>query len=136
MAKPLQKWVVTCPYAAKSTRWLGGIHKGIDGRAAIGTPVYATTAGTVLDKSWGRSFGNHVVVANNRFADGYPGLFSGYCHLSKVVVKPGQKVRKGQLIGYSGASGNVTAPHLHYEIQRLATWSRTGHVNPARWINA
>lgn len=136
MAKPLKVWRVTCAYGVKGSRWASGVHKGIDGAATIGTPVYAAVAGTVTGSSWGRAFGIHVVVANAKFANGDAGLFAGYCHLTKTVVKAGQKVRKGQLLGYSGVSGNVSGPHLHFEVQKASNWSRVGHVNPQRWLEA
>ena len=55
-------------------------------------------------------------------------------HLSKVKVKVGQKVKKGQILGWSGATGHVTGPHLHLEIQKKERWNATNSVNPKKWI--
>jgi len=103
--KPIKSGVVTFAYGRKYRT--GGIHKGIDYRAPTGTPVYACVAGTVVHagrhayrKGWGVSFGIHVIVDNVRFVDKSAGLWAGYCHLSKVNVKVGQKVSVGTLSGY------------------------------------
>jgi len=141
MGYPLKAWTTTFPYGAKYSS--GKIHKGIDGRAKTGTPVYASVAGVVVHagvhkfhKGWGPSMGIHVIVDNNKFKNGDPGLWAGYCHLSKVAVKVGQKVSKGDLLGYSGSTGNSTAPHLHFQILASRIWNPYKHVNPKRWLKA
>lgn len=122
-------------------RKFSGIHKGVDFFVPIGTPVYAAVGGKVLhagsnsSTGWGRAYGIQIIVDNNKFKNGDAGLYAGYMHLSKVNVKPGDTVRKGQLIGWTGNTGRVVGPHLHFEIQKLAHWSSTGHVNPERWLN-
>lgn len=138
---PLKEWKTTFKYGAKYKD--GTVHKGIDGRAANGTPVYAAVSGTVVHsgthkflKGWGRAFGIHIIVDNDKFNDGSAGLWAGYCHLSKVKVASGQKVKKGQLLGWSGSTGNVTAPHLHFQILSSRTWNPTKHVNPDKWLKA
>lgn len=86
-------------------------HAGMDFSAKTGTPVYATGAGTVLradNKASG--YGNHIVI-NHGF--GYQTL---YAHLSKYNVKVGQKVKRGDIIGFIGSTGRSEAPHLHYEV--------------------
>ncbi len=87
-------------------------HEGIDISAHIGTPVYATGDGIVVraDNS-ARGYGNHI-----RIAHGF-GYLTLYGHLSKILVKPGQRVHRGDLIGLVGNTGLSTAPHLHYEIR-------------------
>jgi murein DD-endopeptidase MepM/ murein hydrolase activator NlpD len=141
MAYPLKDWKTTFKYGAKYKD--GGFHKGIDGRAAEGTPVYAAVSGVVVHsgpnkflKGWGRSFGIHVIVDNDKFSDGSAGLWSGYCHLSKVKVAPGQRVKKGQLLGWSGSTGNSSAPHLHFQILSTRLWNPSKHVNPDKWLKA
>lgn len=141
MAYPLKEWKTTFKYGAKYKS--GGIHKGIDGRAAIGTPVYAAVSGVVVHsgahrwrKGWGRSFGIHIIVDNDKFKDGSAGLWAGYCHLSKVRVVKGQRVSKGQLLGYSGSTGNSTGPHLHFQILASRYWNPTKHRNPYKWLRA
>ncbi len=89
-------------------------HNGVDLSARYGTKVYAAAAGVVefvrhryrLNKGYGR-----VVIINHQ--NGYKTL---YGHLSKIVVKRGQKIDRWQLIGYSGDTGRATGPHLHYEV--------------------
>lgn len=141
MAYPLKEWKTTFKYGVKYKN--GSIHKGIDGRAAIGTPVYAAVSGVVVHsgahrwrKGWGRSFGIHIIVDNDKFKDGSAGLWAGYCHLSKVRVVKGQRVSKGQLLGYSGSTGNSTGPHLHFQILASRYWNPTKHRNPYRWLRA
>ncbi len=86
-------------------------HPGLDLPAAQGTPIYCTGNGTVetavMDNS---GYGLHVVV-NHGF--GYQTL---YGHMSRLAVRAGQKLKRGQLIGYVGSTGLSTAPHLHYEV--------------------
>ncbi len=88
-------------------------HYGQDFVARVGTKVYATGDGTVSYANNDRSgHGKHIII-NHGF--GYESL---YAHLSKFNVKPGQKVTRGELIGYVGNSGTSTAPHLHYEVHK------------------
>jgi len=88
-------------------------HPGMDFAAEQGTPIYAT-GDAVVDAADANAqgYGNHVVL-NHGF--GYQTL---YGHMSKMAVKPGQKVKRGQLIGYVGSTGLSTAPHVHYEVIR------------------
>jgi len=85
-------------------------HPGLDISADKGTPVYATADGTVDLAAWAGEYGNLIVVKH-----GF-GIATRYGHLSKFLVKPGQKVRRGQLIAYVGATGRATGSHLHYEV--------------------
>jgi len=86
-------------------------HKGQDFSAPIGTEVYATGSGNVIDAGWNSGgFGNYV-----RIDHGY-GFHTTYGHLSNVGVEVGQKVKRGDLIGLSGSTGVSTGAHLHYEI--------------------
>jgi murein DD-endopeptidase MepM/ murein hydrolase activator NlpD len=85
-------------------------HPGLDISADKGTPVYATADGVVDLTSWIGPYGN-LIVLNHSF-----GITTRYGHLSRFLVKPGQKVKKGQMIGYVGATGRATGPHLHYEV--------------------
>lgn len=89
------------------------LHTGLDFRAPVGTPVYATADGRV--KHAGRSsngYGIHIDLDH-----GY-GYASKYAHLSKITVAEGSKVKRGDKIGYSGNTGLSKGPHLHYEITR------------------
>lgn len=86
-------------------------HDGIDFTAPTGTPIYATGNGVIMRKK-GRMSGYGIVVKINH-GFGYETL---YAHCSKIIVKPGQKVKRGEIIGYVGNTGRSTGPHLHYEV--------------------
>ncbi|MGW0695567.1 peptidoglycan DD-metalloendopeptidase family protein [Streptomyces sp. NBC_01579] len=101
----------TTNYRASGANWSSGSHTGIDFPVATGTSVKAITSGTVVTAGWGGAYGNEVVV---KHADGH---YSQYGHLSALSVSVGQTVSAGQQIGLSGATGNVTGPHLHFEVR-------------------
>ena len=88
-------------------------HKGMDFTCPIGTQVHVTGDGTVetVDFSYG-GYGNEVIV-NHGF-----GYRTRYAHLSKFNVRPGQKLKRGDVIGYSGNTGKSTGPHVHYEVMK------------------
>jgi murein DD-endopeptidase MepM/ murein hydrolase activator NlpD len=87
------------------------LHPGLDFTAAKGTPIYATGDGVIEGNDPnGAGYGLHVVI-NHGF--GYQTL---YGHMSKVLVRPGQKIKRGALIGLVGSTGLSTAPHVHYEV--------------------
>ncbi|MBM1105903.1 M23 family metallopeptidase [Aurantibacter crassamenti] len=96
------------------------MHRGMDFSAPRGTPVYATGDGKVTRADNGSSgYGNHI-----RIDHGY-GYLTLYGHLSKYNVKKGQKVKRGDLIGFVGNTGRSEAPHLHYEV-----WKDKDRLNP------
>ncbi|MER7973774.1 transglycosylase family protein [Streptomyces sp. NPDC096080] len=99
------------PYHASGSSWSKGYHTGVDFPVPTGTTVKAVGAGTVVTAGWGGSYGYQVVI---RHADG---RYSQYAHLSAISVKAGQGVGEGQRIGRSGATGNATGPHLHFEVR-------------------
>ena len=109
---PLDSIYVTSPYAP---RW-GGFHRGTDFRAAVGTPVKAMAEGTVRGIGDtdiccpGASFGKWIFIEYNN------GLSSAYGHLSLISVREGQKVGRGEVVGYSGNTGSSTGPHLHVSL--------------------
>ena len=87
------------------------MHKGLDFTAPQGTPIYATGDGTIeVAGQTGDGFGNHVVI-NHGY--GYKTL---YGHMVRVKVKVGQKVKRGEVIGWVGSTGKSTGPHCHYEV--------------------
>ena len=89
------------------------MHTGLDFTADIGTEIYATGDGVVESiESKYSGYGQHVII-NHGF--GYESL---YAHMSRVAVRPGQKVRRGQIIGHVGNTGTSTGPHLHYEVMK------------------
>ncbi len=88
-------------------------HAGLDFAAPQGTPIYATANGTVETAgNTGNGYGNHVVI-NHGY--GYQTL---YGHMFRVKVRPGQKVKRGEIIGWVGSTGKSTGPHCHYEVHR------------------
>ncbi|MEV6110072.1 M23 family metallopeptidase [Streptomyces sp. NPDC051940] len=91
-----------------STR-AAGFHTGVDFGVGTGTPVLAVGPGTVVTSAFDGSYGNYVVI---RMTDGHYAL---YAHLSERAVAQGASVAGGQRIGLSGATGNVTGLHLHFE---------------------
>ena len=89
------------------------MHYGMDFSAKTGTEIYSTGDGVVSKvKRSKRGYGNYIKI-NHGF--GYETL---YAHMSKYIVKKGQKVKRGEVIGYVGNSGISTAPHLHYEVRK------------------
>lgn len=87
------------------------LHTGIDFAARIGTPIYASGAGTITKVSNSlQGYGKQVEIDH-----GF-GFVTKYAHMSEFKVKLGQKVKRGESIGYTGNSGSSTAPHLHYEV--------------------
>ncbi|MFY7839071.1 MAG: M23 family metallopeptidase [Lacibacter sp.] len=88
-------------------------HAGLDFAAPQGTPIYATADGTVtLAGNSGNGFGNHVVI-NHGY--GYETL---YGHMVRVKARNGQKIRRGEVVGWVGSTGKSTGPHLHYEVHK------------------
>lgn len=108
---PAGKAPIGTPYHAEGAMWSSGYHTGTDFLVNSGTPVHAVAAGTVVTAGWGGSYGNQVVI---KHADGH---YSQYGHMSSLSVSAGQTVTEGRQIGLSGATGNVTGPHLHFEIR-------------------
>lgn len=86
-------------------------HKGTDFRAKVGTPVYAMNSGAVRFTRSLRNYGNTIIVDHGL------GLHTIYMHLSEILVKEGQAVKKGEMIGRSGDTGYVLGPHLHLTIR-------------------
>lgn len=115
----------------------GKLHRAIDLRAAVGTPVYAAEDGTV---DWVQAWDGHSTRGNQSYGnlvrirhDDYKGgkLQTLYAHLKESKVKYGQAVKEGELIGYSGNSGNSTGPHLHFEVRLNGT-----RYNPLNWMDS
>ena len=89
------------------------MHAGLDFAAPQGTPIYATANGTVTTAgNKGNGYGNHVII-NHGY--GYETL---YGHMVKVKSNPGQKVTRGEVIGWVGSTGKSTGPHCHYEVHK------------------
>uniref|UniRef100_UPI0013DCD674 peptidoglycan DD-metalloendopeptidase family protein n=1 Tax=Sandarakinorhabdus rubra TaxID=2672568 RepID=UPI0013DCD674 len=97
------------------------MHKGVDFGAGTGTPIMAAGSGTISFAGWHGGHGRYVMVHHNK------DLATAYAHMSRIDVRPGQKVRQGQVIGAVGSTGLSTGPHLHYEV-----YLRGAPVNPVR----
>jgi len=88
-------------------------HAGMDFAAAVGTEIYATVDGVIMRADADASgYGNHV-----RINHGY-GYMTLYGHMSKIMVRPGQRVKRGDVIGLVGNTGKSVGPHLHYEVHK------------------
>lgn len=98
-------------------------HKGVDWAVPSGTGVYASCGGRVSKAGWGSGYGYVIYIEHE------DGRQTRYGHLSKVLVKTGQEVRQGDRIALSGSTGNVSGPHLHFEI--LVNGSQ---VNPLKYL--
>lgn len=110
---PLESATLTSDYGMRTHPILGGRrnHKGVDLAAPSGTPVYATADGIVGRADWYSSYGLYVQIEHGAE------LETRYAHLSQIAVAAGERVRKGDLIGYVGTTGRSTGPHLHYEVR-------------------
>jgi murein DD-endopeptidase MepM/ murein hydrolase activator NlpD len=127
-ASPLKSaFRYTSPYGYRRDPKTGGrrMHAGTDFAAAMGTPIYATADGVITHSGWGSGYGRLVKIQHEF------GVETRYAHMSKLRVKVGQRVSRGQHIGDMGTSGRSTGVHLHYEV-------RVGGnaVNPMIFIKA
>lgn len=101
------------------------LHTGLDiSGTGYNSPIYASNNGKVVTSQYHYSYGNHVVINHNN------GYSSMYAHMSRFVVKVGQVVSRGQIIGYVGATGSATGPHLHFEVWRGLPYTGT-RLNPS-----
>ncbi|MFS8581806.1 MAG: peptidoglycan DD-metalloendopeptidase family protein [Limnochordales bacterium] len=103
-------------------RW-GRMHYGLDLAVPIGTPIYAAANGTVTHAGSMGTYGILVIIDHGN------GVETRYAHLSRTAVRVGQRVSRGQLIAYSGNTGNSTGPHLHFEIRH-----RGQAVDPEQYL--
>jgi len=101
-----------------------GRHRGLDFANASGTPVVASNSGVVRLGERLPAHGNTVVIDHGQ------GIYTYYAHLSKIYVKPDEKVKKGQLIGAMGATGVASGPHLHFAVSL-----HNLRVDPMQWLN-
>ncbi|KUM78042.1 LysM peptidoglycan-binding domain-containing M23 family metallopeptidase [Streptomyces curacoi] len=127
-SSPIDGAAVATAYRVAGSMWSSGYHTGVDFAAPTGTSLKAVGAGTVVSAGWGGAYGNQVVI---RLADGH---YAQYAHLSSLSVSTGQSVSAGQQIGLSGATGNVTGPHLHFEIRTSPDYG--SDVDPVAYLRA
>ncbi|MEU0194732.1 LysM peptidoglycan-binding domain-containing M23 family metallopeptidase [Streptomyces afghaniensis] len=125
---PVTGATVGTPYHMSGSMWSSGYHTGVDFVVPTGTSLKAVGAGTVVSAGWGGAYGNQVVI---KLADGY---YAQYAHLSQLSVSAGQTVTAGQQVGLSGATGNVTGPHLHFEIRTTPDYG--SDVDPVAFLRS
>ncbi|MGP2438954.1 LysM peptidoglycan-binding domain-containing M23 family metallopeptidase [Streptomyces sp. JW3] len=116
------------PYHQSGSMWSSGYHTGTDFVVPTGTSVKAVGAGTVVTAGWGGAYGNQVVI---KLADGH---YAQYAHLSALSVSSGDAVTAGQQLGLSGATGNVTGPHLHFEIRTTPDYG--SDIDPLAYLRS
>ena len=109
---PVRGWI-TSSFGQRISPFTGRLqmHEGLDICARPGTPVKATAEGVVIYSGWKSDFGKLVTIDH-----GY-GYRTRYGHLSKIYVKNGQRVKRGETVGAVGSTGRSTGPHLHYEVK-------------------
>ena len=112
--KPVKTGAFTSGYGVRSDPFQGrsAMHAGIDLSGAIGTPIYATADGVISTAGYNSGgYGNLIKIDHGR------GIETRYGHLSKMSVYPGQRVKRGEMIGRMGSTGRSTGSHLHYEVR-------------------
>jgi murein DD-endopeptidase MepM/ murein hydrolase activator NlpD len=111
-------------YRSAPTRGASRNHKGIDIPGPVGTPIYATADGTIGRAQWVGGYGKYVEINHGNAVQ------TRYGHLSAMNVVPGQRIRKGDILGYMGSTGRSTGSHLHYEV-RIAGEA----INPVAFLS-
>ena len=120
---PVHGYRLTGRFGDHSGLW-SSMHTGLDFAAPSGTSIHSVTSGVVTSAGYDGSFGYKTVV---RLTDG---IELWYCHQDVQLVRVGERVQAGEVIGVIGSTGNVTGPHLHLEVRQ-----RTDHpVDPLRWL--
>lgn len=130
MALPIKDGKITTPYKKVGKMWSKGYHTGVDFAVPINTPVLAVADGKVANANWGKSYGTQIVQ------DLSDGSFCIYAHLSKSNKKAGDAIAKGEIIGYTGNTGNSSGPHLHFERRNNIRWSAGQDLDPAEILGA
>jgi murein DD-endopeptidase MepM/ murein hydrolase activator NlpD len=117
--------ILTDGFGGRSDPFTGepGQHNAVDISSAIGQPVRAPADGIVIKAEWANGYGNVIYISH-----GY-GYSTRYGHLSSFNARPGQRVKRGDIIGFVGTTGRSTGPHLHYEVR-----VNNNPVNPLEYI--
>jgi len=106
---PVAGYHLTARFGQRSGLW-ASVHTGLDFAGPSGTTIVSVAAGTVKSVGYEGAYGNRTIITLNDGTDIW------YCHQSRFAVSAGQKVAPGEVIGYTGSTGNVTGPHLHLEV--------------------
>lgn len=111
---PVTSRLISSGYGVRSDPFTRrpSFHSGLDIAGDYGDPIVATARGTVADTGWNGQYGNYVILNHTR------GIRTVYMHLSRVSIRMGEQVAKGQTIGRVGSTGRSTGNHVHYEVQR------------------
>jgi len=105
------------------------LHAGVDIAAAGGAPIWAAAAGKVFRAGWSGVYGNYTCVYHGTYQG--KGFATCYAHQSAILVRSGQQVRQGQVIGRVGTTGASTGNHLHFEVRLDGN-----PVDPVPWLPA
>lgn len=108
-------------YRADPIAGLRSMHEGLDFAAETGTPIIVAADGVVLSANYHQDYGNVVDI------DHGDGLTSRYAHMSRIDVKPGSLVKRGEVLGAVGNTGRSTGPHLHFEVRMLGVAQNPAH---------
>ncbi|WP_371128192.1 M23 family metallopeptidase [Sphingomonas sp. YR710] len=125
--KPISAFTYTSAFGVRSDPFHGyaAMHAGIDLASPTGTPIYATADGIVDRAEWFGGYGNCVEIDHGK------GIATRYGHMSRIAARAGDRVKRGDLIGYVGSTGRSTGSHLHYEVRI------DGHaVNPIPFLQS
>lgn len=121
---PTSNYRLSAKFGQRGSYWSSGRHTGLDFAAPRGTKVKAVADGKVMFAGWGGAYGKAVIIKHKN------GKRSLYAHMRKKKVKKGKQVRAGRTIGKVGGTGNVTGPHLHFEVR-----TKNGKkVNPRKYL--
>ena len=107
---PVAGYNLTARFGQRSSLW-STVHTGLDFAGPSGTTIVSVAAGTVKSAGYDGAYGYRTVITL------LDGTDIWYCHQSRIAVQAGEKVGPGQVIGYTGSTGNVTGPHLHLEVR-------------------
>ncbi len=121
---PLGSYGIVTSEFMDTSYWRGSPHRGIDVACPVGTSVVAADGGVVIASSWAGSYGYRVII------DHGANVSTLYAHCNSLLVNVGDQVYKGQTIAYSGATGRVTGPHLHFEVRLNGNYQ-----NPRNYVN-
>ncbi|WP_052072133.1 M23 family metallopeptidase [Sphingopyxis sp. MWB1] len=125
--RPIEQMSLSSSYGMRVHPVTGRVarHNGIDIPAARGTPIYATADGIVGRAQWLGGYGKYVEIEHGNM------IQTRYGHMSSYIVESGQRVKKGDVIGYVGSTGRSTGNHLHYEVR-----IEGAPVNPMPFVQA
>ena len=125
--QPVQSLSFTSNFGVRSDPFRGtaAMHAGVDIPGPIGTPIYATADGIISRAERAGGYGNLIEVNHGK------GIATRYGHLSKILVRDHERVKRGQMIGLMGSTGRSTGSHLHYEVRIDGS-----AVNPAPYLQA